>query len=70
LKLEEASMQNGRGAVVAVGLAVLCCALPLLFIAGASIGAGLIFGEIALVAAGIGGIGYAVYKVTRRRRRL
>ncbi len=63
-------MQNGTGVVVAVGLAVLCCALPLLLISGASIGAGLIFGEIVLVTAGIGGIGYAVYKVTRRRRGL
>jgi hypothetical protein len=63
-------MQNGIGAVVAVGLAVLCCALPVLLISGVSIGTGLIVGEIALVAAGVGGIGYAVYKVTRRRRGL
>ena len=63
-------MQNTKGAVVAVGLTVLCCALPLLLISGVSIGAGLIFGKIALVAVGVGGIGYAVYKVTRRRRGL
>ena len=49
-------MQNGIGAVVAVGLAVLCCALPLLFLSGVSIGAGLIFGEIALVAVGVGAL--------------
>ena len=61
---------NAREAALSIALLGLCCALPILLVSGVSIGAGLIFGEIALVAAGVGGIGYAVYKVTRRRREL
>ena len=61
-------MLNFRDTVLPIALAVLCCALPILLISGVSIGAGVILGEIALVVAGLGGIGYAAYRVARRRR--
>ncbi len=61
-------MLNFRDSVLPIALAVLCCALPILLISGVSIGSGLLLGEMALVLAGLGGIGYVVYRVTRRRR--
>jgi hydrogenase maturation factor HypE len=63
-------MLNFRDTVLPIALAVLCCALPILLISGVSIGGGLLLGETALVVAGLGGIGYVVYRVARRRRRL
>jgi len=62
-------MRNFGSVGLAIGLAVLCCALPLLLVSGVSIGAGVLFGKIALVTAGLAGIGFAVYRATRRRHR-
>ena len=61
-------MLHFRDTVLPIALAVLCCALPILLISGVSIGSGLLLGETALVLAGLGGIGYALYRVIRRRR--
>ena len=61
-------MQDFRNTTLTIALMVLCCALPLLIISGISIAGGAIFGKTALVLVGLAGIGYAVYKVTRRRR--
>lgn len=63
-------MLNFRDSVLPIALAVLCCALPILLISGVSLGGGLLLGETALVVAGLGGIGYVVYRVARRRRGL
>lgn len=62
-------MLSFKNTVLPIALAVLCCALPLLLISGVSLGAGIVLGEIVLVAVGVGGIGYAVYRSTRRRGR-
>lgn len=62
-------MQDFRSTALTIALMVLCCALPLLIISGVSIAGGAVFGQTALVLVGLAGIGYAVYKVTRRRRR-
>ncbi len=63
-------MLHFRDTVLPIALAVLCCALPILLISGVGIGGGLLLGEMALVVAGLGGIGFVVYRVARRRRRL
>ncbi len=61
-------MLNFRDTVLAVVLAVACCALPILLISGISIGTGAIFRNAVLVVTGLAVIGYAVYTVTRRGR--
>ncbi len=63
-------MLNFKDTVLPIALAVLCCALPILLLSGVSLGGGLLLGEMALVLAGLGGIGYVVYRVARRRRGL
>lgn len=61
---------NAREAVLTVALLGLCCALPILVLAGVSVGAGVILGKIALVALGLGGIGFAAHGAARGRRGL
>ncbi len=62
-------MGNFRDTILAIGLAVACCALPILLVSGVSIGGGVLFGETVLVVAGLAGIAYAVFRVARGRRR-
>ena len=59
---------NARETVLTAALLGLCCALPILLVSGVSLGAGVLRGEIALIAVGLGGIGYAAYRVARRKR--
>ncbi|MDR7521172.1 MAG: hypothetical protein QN168_01790 [Armatimonadota bacterium] len=61
---------NAREAMLTAAFLGFCCALPILLISGVSIGAGLLLGEIALIAVGLGGIAYAAYRVARRKRML
>ncbi len=60
---------GGTDAVIALALAVLCCALPLLVVAGVSIGAGAVLGAAVPVLVGLAVVGYVVVQATRRWRR-
>lgn len=61
-------MRSTGESILAIALMALCCALPLLFVGGVTIGTGVLFREVALVVIGIGVLGFAIYKVARARR--
>lgn len=62
------SLNDVRGSLLTIALAALCCALPIVIIAGVSIGGGILLGKAAVILAGLGGIGYVSYRLIRRRR--
>ncbi|MCL6551587.1 MAG: hypothetical protein K6W08_00485 [Firmicutes bacterium] len=62
-------MGGGTDAVVALVLAVLCCALPVLLVAGVSIGLGAVLGTAVPVLVGLAVVAYVVAQVLHRWQR-
>jgi hypothetical protein len=62
-------MAGETDAVVALVLAVLCCALPVLLVAGVSIGLGAVLGTAVPVLVGLAVVAYVVAQVLHRWQR-